>query len=457
MSKPSPPPLPTPNPVDDFLDVGGKRDCVFIIRLHGDPPREGDDLGIIKIPKECSIPGKHANCVLQLPKNVYILHTTPPSYNTWSDEVDKLIAALIVGTDSLAAKKAAAAVFFSFITCPQTDKKEQFTLGAITAAAAAAAKDSSPEEDATDAALIRTQLYRYSQLYSPLEYIYNYNLHYEDNSKIIKLNADKSEELINDMHCFCMKPTNCEGPCCVSGRLQSGNYKLSEIICDHIINHHSFLNGRGTCDKILIILTSCNPDPPPTDKSAELYARVLIRNMLATHAKMSWTQKSYEAGYIFTGPQDPDKSLCNNCNFIGRDGKPDYTTDLLKRQHQCDVMSAKLKQSLPDLPQGIVGIWSALLEKFHDDTFRPDLIELLKGIGIDIEDFRSLLSPSVYPEGGGRSLRNKRKSRNRKSKRRTQKRNKGKRKKTGGSKRRKRSKRRSKRRNSRRMKRRSRK
>ena len=311
-----------PEPVNDFLQ---EKKCVFIVRLHGDPPSEGDALKVVKIPDDCE--GDHKGCVLELPPWLYILHTTPPSYNTWSDDTDTLLESLEVGTLTPESKiKLAAALF----TCQlQSDVAVEYE-----------------HVDLTKPTPIITQLFRYGQLYEPRSFIYNYNLHYEENSKILKLNKGRDPTLIKKMHCFCM---NSQTPCglgaCCSGRLQSGNFKLSQIICEHILNYHG-----DDCPRILIILTSCNPDNPTINKDTS--ERMIIRNMLAGRAKLKWAEAVQEHyKYIWEGAQR-EGGMCQNCNYI-RSGISDTETDM----SECEKRIAAMSESILNAAQDLVRIY----------------------------------------------------------------------------------------------------
>ena len=174
--------------VNNFLEH--HRECVFIVRLHGDPPRSGDNLDIVEQPPPCTDNVLHNNCVLKIPKKVYIFHTTPPSYNTWSDKTDDLVESFGMGIPDAGYRERLAAALF---TCqlqsevPVDYLRFQLRVG-------------EPMSE---------QLFRYGQLYEPGTLIYNYNLHYEDNSEILQL-ADRlgdPPKIVKKMHCFCLIPS----------------------------------------------------------------------------------------------------------------------------------------------------------------------------------------------------------------------------------------------------------
>jgi hypothetical protein len=424
--------------VNDLLI--NKRECVFIVRLHGDPPNcalpKEDILGVIKNLKDCDN-DDHQKCVLRLPdtdkSKIYLLHTTPPGYNTWSYEVDILSGFLTDGIQTDESIKAQRDLFFSLEII-----KSVF--------------DPINLNKHRKHPLIQ-QLFRYGQLYLPGDYMYNYNLHYEDNSEIVHLLAEGSE-IIKKMNCFCKNPEHTLDNC---SRDKSENCKLSQIICKEILDSE-YVKG---CDTILIILTSCNPDPEIEYINNDTTERILVRNILAAKAKINWVSTAIRnMEYKFDGkPIKGQHGMCNNCKYM-RDGVHDYKADMKKYEEQVAIMSAEfIKTHAPG------GLKDWLIKKFIPtrvaDLLIPsqtaELTKLLVDINVSPQDFLTHLHfdlgkynaavtalttarASSKGGGGGRNRRN-RKSKSKRSKR---------------MKRMKRSKR-SKRRNSRRMKRRSRK
>jgi len=239
------------------------------------------------------------------------------------------------------------------------------------------------------------------------------------------------------------------GECCSSGK--SKNFYLSEIICNHILKN----GGPGECDDILIILTSCNPDNPQiTQQTSE---RMIIRNILASRAKMRWNnlRQEIKSDIGWRGIQKESISLCNNCRVVDERGKL-YQK---KESDRCEEQLAKMSNTFLPVPHGAVFLsrqWSKyimdklkllvpsnMMESFVDTWIGREgeglksLLheveigreEFINNLSLNYENYRAI-SKKLEALGRGRGALSKRKSGNRARGRRIRKRKKDARNKT---------------------------